>query len=94
MEVYYSADLKTYKKAKLLRWFGIDRENKNNSKIDSRLENDVKEWGYKFHMNDINATIGINNLKSLEKIIKKNRYNSKYLYDNLKNFKNLKCLNL
>tara|TARA_B100000575_G_C23079456_1_gene621846 strand:+ start:305 stop:1450 length:1146 start_codon:yes stop_codon:yes gene_type:complete len=89
----FCPDLKTYKKAKLLRWFGIDRENKNNSKIDSRLENDVKEWGYKFHMNDINATIGINNLKSLEKIIKKNRYNSKYLYNNLKNFKNLKCLN-
>ena len=44
-------------------------------------------------MNDINATIGINNLKSLENIIKKNRYNSKYLYNNLKNFKNLKCLN-
>ena len=43
-------------------------------------------------MNDINATIGINNLKSLNKIIRINRKNSKYLYSKIKDFKNLKCL--
>ncbi len=45
-------------RARLLRWYGIDRE--NNSK-DFRCEADVAEWGFKFHMNDINAAIGINN---------------------------------
>jgi dTDP-4-amino-4,6-dideoxygalactose transaminase len=49
-----------YKKAKLLRWYGIDREG---DRKDFRCEEPIKDWGYKFHMNDINAAIGIENLK-------------------------------
>ena len=49
-----------YKKAKLLRWYGIDREG---DRKDFRCEEPIKDWGYKFHMNDINAVIGIENLK-------------------------------
>lgn len=52
-----------YKRAKLLRWYGIDRET---NKKDMRCEADIKEWGFKFHMNDVNATIGIENLKFLK----------------------------
>jgi dTDP-4-amino-4,6-dideoxygalactose transaminase len=55
-----------YDRVKLLRWYGIDREYKNNK--DYRLENDISEWGYKYHMNDINATIGIENLKYINEI--------------------------
>ena len=32
-------------------------------KKDFRAEDPIEEWGYKFHMNDVNATIGIENLK-------------------------------
>ena len=56
-------DKEMYKRAKLLRWYGIDRET---NKKDMRCEADIKEWGFKFHMNDINATIGIENLKYLK----------------------------
>lgn len=49
-----------YKKAKLLRWYGIDREG---DRKDFRCEEPIKDWGYKFHMNDINGAIGIENLK-------------------------------
>jgi len=52
-----------YKRAKLLRWYGIDRES---NKKDMRCESDIKEWGFKFHMNDVNATVGIENLKYLK----------------------------
>lgn len=52
-----------YKRAKLLRWYGIDRES---NKKDMRCESDIKEWGFKFHMNDVNATVGIANLKYLK----------------------------
>ena len=38
---------KLYNRAKLLRWYGIDRE--TNSK-DFRCEEDIKEWGFKFHI--------------------------------------------
>ncbi len=56
-------DQDIFNRAKLLRWYGISREtSKEMSSIDFRMESDVKEWGYKFHMNDINATIGLANL--------------------------------
>jgi dTDP-4-amino-4,6-dideoxygalactose transaminase len=48
-----------YKRGKLLRWYGIDRETE---RTDSRCEENIKEGGYKFHMNDINATVGLCNI--------------------------------
>jgi dTDP-4-amino-4,6-dideoxygalactose transaminase len=48
-----------YVRGKLLRWYGIDREG---VRSDFRCEENIKEWGYKFHMNDVCATIGINNI--------------------------------
>ena len=38
-----------FRRAKLLRWYGIDRDVPLQ---DMRCELDVPEWGYKFHMND------------------------------------------
>jgi dTDP-4-amino-4,6-dideoxygalactose transaminase len=46
------------KRARDLRWFGIDRT----TDVLFRGEQDITEWGYKFHMNDIAATIGLANL--------------------------------
>ena len=51
-------DIDDYKRAKLLRWYGIDRES---PRKDMRCEEDIVEWGYKYHMNDICATIGLAN---------------------------------
>lgn len=70
-----------YERAKLLRWYGISREQR--SKGDFRLEEDVKEWGYKFHMNDINASIGISNLPFMKENLEKIRNNASYLRENL-----------
>ena len=53
-----------YEKAKRLRWFGIDREKKQ-----SGIDVDVSEAGYKYHMNDIMASIGLGNLRSIDKVI-------------------------
>ena len=66
-----------YKRARLVRWFGIDRDN---NRKDFRCEADIEEWGYKFHMNDINATIGLENLKQADSIIHAHQSNAKY-YD-------------
>ncbi len=53
-----------YEKAKRLRWFGIDRDAKQ------RGENpDVTEAGYKYHMNNISASIGRGNLPYLWKLL-------------------------
>jgi dTDP-4-amino-4,6-dideoxygalactose transaminase len=78
---------KLYERAKLIRWFGIDRDKRNYNRKDFRMENDILEWGYKFHMNDINATIGLYNLPHIDSLLEKNRYNYEYLYNGLKNFK-------
>ncbi len=65
-------DEETYKDAKLLRWFGLDRE----SSKDMRCEQNVEKHGYKFHMNDINAIIGIENMKSVGGVLYTHRYNA------------------
>ena len=62
-----------YDRAKLLRWYGIDRDKRNYKGKDFRLENDIVESGYKFHMNDINATIGLYNLPHIPELLEKNR---------------------
>ena len=69
-----------YERAKLLRWYGIDRTIREG--IDLRCELDIVEAGYKFHMNDLAATIGIENLKHVDDILQKHRENAKY-YDEM-----------
>jgi dTDP-4-amino-4,6-dideoxygalactose transaminase len=71
-----------YQRAKLLRWYGIDRDS---NRKDFRCEADIEEWGYKFHMNDVCATVGIENLKHANTIIHKHQKNAAYYDENLKN---------
>ena len=69
-----------YARGKLLRWYGIDREG---DRTDFRCELDVTDWGYKFHMNDAAATIGLIQLGYLSGIIEKHRLNAAYYRANL-----------
>lgn len=63
---------------RILRWYGIDREG---PRADFRCEADVLEAGYKYHMNDISAAIGLSNLKEAKYIIDTNKSNGQY-YNN------------
>ena len=73
---------KLYKRAKVLRWYGIDRDD---NRKDFRCEADIPEWGYKFHMNDVNASIGLANLKEVdENVISKHKANAHYYNEQLK----------
>lgn len=83
---------KLYERCKLLRWYGIDRNKRNYNRKDFRMENDIGEWGYKFHMNDISATIGLYNLPHIDGLLKKNRYNFQYLHQHLNNVDGLTLL--
>ncbi len=74
-----------YDRCKLLRWYGIDRDNRNYKGKDFRMENDIVESGYKFHMNDINATIGLHNLPHIDGLLEKDRSNAAYYDEHLKN---------
>jgi perosamine synthetase len=66
---------KDFDRGILLRWYGIDR---NRRSQENRIEIDVGEWGYKFHMNDISATIGLENLKYSRKILNTHRENADF----------------
>jgi len=75
-------------RGRLLRWYGIDRKAERK---DLRCEADILEHGYKFHMNDVTATIGLEQLKYLGETIKKIRFNA-MKYDAA--FKHLKAVKL
>ena len=65
-----------YEKAKRLRWFGIDRDLKI-KKAGQQLKDwerremtyDVWEVGYKYHMNNFNAAIGMVHMEEIDKIL-------------------------
>ena len=69
-----------YKRGKLLRWYGIDREG---PRKDMRCEADIPEWGYKYHMNDVSAVIGMANMEEVDRNIRDAQDNSRYYYENL-----------
>ena len=63
-------------RAKKLRWFGLDRKYKGN-----KWNQDITECGYKFHMNNLVAAIGIQQMEHVDFIINTHIRNGKY-YDN------------
>jgi dTDP-4-amino-4,6-dideoxygalactose transaminase len=65
-------------RGRLLRWYGIDRAVVEPT--DLRCETDVVEPGYKFHMNNVAAAIGRENLKHLDWILTRHRENARF-YD-------------
>jgi dTDP-4-amino-4,6-dideoxygalactose transaminase len=75
-----------YEKGKLIRWFGIDKKL-------TRLENDIKFQGYKYHMNNVIATIGLVQLFGIQKIVDAYISNGKYFDESLKNTPGIELLN-
>jgi len=80
-----------YERAKLLRWFGC-RRGHNDSPI--KWEGDVVEYGYKGHMNDVNATIGLEQLKTIDSRIDIHKKNGSYLTQALEDCPNVETLKI
>lgn len=72
-----SHDHKFTNRARKLRWFGIDRT----AKFNGSWNNNIDEIGYKYHMNDIAATLGVAALPYLDTILSK-RIKLLKLYEN------------
>ena len=62
-------DKTKYREAVRRRWFGIDRERRKPHILGEPAWN-VKEIGYKFHMNDVLAAVGLKNFEEFDKIHK------------------------
>ncbi len=58
-------------RGRALRWFGIDRQA-------SRTEVDVTTVGYKYHMNNVNATIGLVQLDHAASVIERHVANGRF----------------
>jgi perosamine synthetase len=54
-----------YERARKLRWFGIDRK-KDKADYTGERQYNLVELGYKYHMNDIAAAIGLGNLHGVK----------------------------
>ena len=72
----YCKDEKDYKRAKQLKWFGIDRDRQKErgSLVPSKFSKmfnqramtfDIEETGYKYNCNNITASIGLANLEKI-----------------------------
>lgn len=69
-------DKELYEKGKLIRWFGLDKKL-------TRLDNDIELQGYKYHMNNVNAAIGLVQLENIQSILDKYILVGKYLDERL-----------
>lgn len=78
----YCKDESQYERGKKLRWFGLDRKYQG-----PKWEQDILECGYKFHMNNINAVIGLEQLKYIDGIVQAHKGNCKFYDENISNDK-------
>ena len=74
-------------RARKLRWFGLDRHYKAppGEPPASRWEQDITEAGFKYHMNNVNAAIGIEQMNHIDKLIEAHVDNGQYYDTNIKN---------
>lgn len=64
-------DENIYEYGKLIRWFGLDK------KI-QRLDNNIQVQGYKYHMNNVNAAIGLCQLRYIDSVVNTYKENGKF----------------
>ncbi len=90
-----NTDKNDFQRAKKLKWFGIDRDSTKDEKGEwkgQRWEVDVVESGFKFHMNNITAAIGLSQIPHMDNIIKLHKVNGLLYEDLFSKVKNIKRL--
>ena len=75
-----------YERLKRLRWFGLNRKYQG-----PKWEQDITESGFKYHMNNINAAIGIEQMKDIDHVISSHKKNGLF-YDTYINNPKVKLL--
>lgn len=76
-----------YTRGVALRWFGIDRT----ASRETRCLDDITEAGFKWHMNDVSAVVGIESLNHLEDNLSKQRENADYYNTEIESRNLSKC---
>lgn len=73
-----------FKEGFVRRWFGIDRANATPSILGER-EYDIDKLGFKYHLNDYAAALGLSNLVSFNERLEHRVEIAKFYYQNLHN---------
>jgi len=84
-------DLKDFNKIKSLRSFGYDEASPIKRKVPGNYN--INYCGLNYRMNELEAAIGINELKNIKNKINTRKKNYHFLYDKIKNSKNFYILN-
>lgn len=79
------------KRGRILRWYGIDREERVWDDHYSFWEYPISEVGYKMQMTDVSASIGLGQLPYLEKLLRHRRKLAKLYEDALVHSKTIKA---
>lgn len=74
-----------FETGKLIRWFGLDKKK-------TRQENEITIQGYKYHMNNVNAQIGIVQLNRIHELVDPYIDNGKYFDKALKGVAGIELL--
>lgn len=78
-------DSDLYEKGKIIRWFGLNKKQ-------TRMDNNITFQGYKYHMNNVNATIGIIQLNNIGELVQKYIDNGKFFDEHLKDVKGVELV--
>ena len=78
-------DEKNYKAASRRRWYGIDKAGRKFSVLGHDPAYDVWEVGYKYNMTDIDAAIGLEQLKYFDSVFRRREEIAKIYRDELEN---------
>jgi len=71
-------------KANRLRWFGMEKKNRYTRKI--------TELGFKYNMNDVIATIGVEQMKYIDEILRRRMEIAKFYRDELANVRKIQLM--
>jgi len=84
-------DEQDYVEARRRRWFGIDRERDQPSILGERVY-DLGEVGFKYHMNDLAAAVGLGNLPDISANLRRHREIARIYREQLTDVSGLKLL--
>lgn len=82
---------KHYHLGKRLRWFGIDKENDLPGELGERVYN-LDVIGYKYHVNNIAAAVGLANLINIKERIEKRRKYANLYFQHLKDVSGIQLM--
>lgn len=81
-----------YYQAKRRRWFDIDRENSMADILGERVY-DAVSIGFKYHMNDLAAALGLGSLEKFPSVLERHRFIGNFYRQELKKVTGLELLN-